>query len=444
MTPPDLLAGRYEVLRPLGQGAFARTVLAEDRQLGRPVALKILLPRGAADLKHFELFEREAAVLRELRHPGVPAVHATFRAPWEGRDAAVLVMEYIDGTPLAEWIADRRHLDPDGVLHLFDHLLGVLEYLHSRVPPVLHRDIKPANLIVRPDGTAALVDFGAVRNVFRGPDEGGSTVVGTYGYMPYEQYMGQASPASDLYALGATFLHLVTGRAPPEFMSAAGRLEVPAALPGGERFRAVLARLLAPAAGDRFQSAREVRAALLGGGPAAAKGTAAVARRPELSGAILHDPPDLPPAPRPLDGLTRAAYRRAAFSFWAVADTSAKPDDSGSLFDYLLFGFFCLITAGVYPALTLSVWSARRRRLRPFFRDGVPAVARLLGRGEDDSIGFGNKLARLRYEFEADGRLVRGSDQALPTVAERFEPGDPVPILYLPDRGYDSVVVAGW
>src|SRR6185503_314055 len=119
-------------------------------------------------------------------------------------------------------------------------LLGVLDYLHSRVPPVLHRDIKPANLIVRPDGSIARVDFGAVRNVFRSPDEDGSTVVGTHGYMPYEQYMGQASPASDLYALGATLLHLITGRGPSEFATRDGAVEVPADLPGGPVLRNVV------------------------------------------------------------------------------------------------------------------------------------------------------------------------------------------------------------
>lgn len=75
----------------------------------------------------------------------------------------------------------------------------MLEYLHERVPPVLHRDIKPANIIVRTNGSPVLVDFGSVRQVFLSADESGSTVAGTYGYMPYVQYMGQASPASDLF-----------------------------------------------------------------------------------------------------------------------------------------------------------------------------------------------------------------------------------------------------
>jgi serine/threonine protein kinase len=172
-------------------------------------------------------------------------------------------MEFIDGTSLAEVIAERRHLSEDELLGVFVEMLGILDYLHSCVPPVLHRDIKPANIILRPGGVPALVDFGAVRNVFRTADESGSTVAGTYGYMPYEQYMGQATPASDLYALGATFLHLITGRPPPEFIAGEGRIEVPASLPGDPLLREILVRLLRPSPADRFGDAGEVRRILL-------------------------------------------------------------------------------------------------------------------------------------------------------------------------------------
>jgi serine/threonine protein kinase len=196
-----IIAERYEVVRPLGRGSFAETLLARELDADRLVAIKVLHPRAAQQWKAFDLFEREANVLRNLRHHGIPSVHEVFHAPWEGAaNAGFLVMEYIEGQSLAERISVRSHFGTDEVLHLFVELLGVLDYLHTRVPPVLHRDIKPANIIVRPDGSPTLVDFGAVRTVFRDPDDGGSTVVGSYGYAPYEQFMGQASPASDLYA----------------------------------------------------------------------------------------------------------------------------------------------------------------------------------------------------------------------------------------------------
>jgi hypothetical protein len=452
VTEPILVADRYEVLRPLGRGSFAHTLLARDLQLGREVALKVLRDRSGADFKAYELFEREAAVLRDLRHPGVPAIHSTLRAMWDGREAAVLVMEYIEGSSLAEVIAERRHLELEDVLHLFDELLGVLDYLHSRVPPVLHRDIKPANLVLRPGGSAVLVDFGAVRNIFRAPDDDGSTVVGTYGYMPYEQYMGQASPASDLYALGATFLHLVTGRPPPEFMTTAGRLEVPPSLPVGEPLRGILSRMLSPAQADRFQSAREARAALLGGvrGGEAAPAhpgwavMAAAAADPAGAGPLMLREPDEPlaleDAPRALRGANAALLRRLTHSPWQLMNTQARGQGEFGVMDALLLAFFSVLTAGILPAIFFGQYFTRRRRYRRFVVDGVQGWARILDM-EDEKIGFDEKLTRVRYEFEVGGKRRKGSDQVLPAVAERWEIGDPIQILYLP-RDYDSVILS--
>ena len=441
MSDPVLVAERYEVIRPLGRGSFAHTLLARDIRLGRQVALKVLHSRGVTDLKAYELFEREAAVLRDLRHPGVPAIHASFRAQWEGADAAFLVMEYIEGSSLAELISDRRHLEHAEVMNLFVELLGILDYLHSRVPPVLHRDIKPANLIVRPEGGPVLVDFGAVRNVFRSPDEDGSTVVGTYGYMPYEQYMGQASPASDLYALGATFLHLVTGRPPPEFMTTAGRLEIPPALPCGEPLRGLLVRMLAPAQADRFQSARAVRSALLqssavGPPPPSEAGpsTDLVARTPPL-------PVELGPVPRRLTGDNARLLRAVSYSPWQLMNTQARGREAPGIVDLVILTFFSLVTAGILPAIFFSMYFSRRKRYKRFVRYGLPAVARVLDK-QDEKIGFEEKLTRVRYEFEVDGRRRRGSDQVLPAIGEHWDPGDLIQILYLPDRDFDSVIIS--
>src|SRR5687768_16890308 len=137
-----VVAGRYEVVRQLGHGAFGRTFLARDREGGRDVALKLLDARGTAGFKAYELFEREADVLRSLRHHGIPAVHDRFRDAWEGAPAEFLVMEYVEGISLARMIEERRPLDPAEVVDLFVELLGVLDYLHGRVPPILHRDIR--------------------------------------------------------------------------------------------------------------------------------------------------------------------------------------------------------------------------------------------------------------------------------------------------------------
>jgi hypothetical protein len=440
---PVLVAGRYQVIRPLGRGTFARTLLARDVRLDRQVALKVLHPRGGDDLKAYELFEREAAVLRELRHPGVPAIHTTLRADYEGAEAAFLVMEYIEGSSLAELISDRRHLEPTQVIHLFDELLGILDYLHSRVPPVLHRDIKPANLIVRPDGSPVLVDFGAVRNVFRSPDDGGSTVVGTYGYMPYEQYMGQASPSSDLYAVGATFLHLLTGRSPPDFMGTSGRLEVPATIPCGEALRGVLIRLLAPAQSERYQSAREARAALLSGGTGAAPAPAAIIAPPvgtALAPRVPMVPIELGPVPRRLEGRVDEVYRKVRYSPWELMNTSIRGSNEYGVLDVLFLVFFSVITVGILPAVFWSIYSTRKRRVKSFMIHGLPAVGRVLDMSNEKT-AFDEKLTKVRYEFEAEGHLRRGSDQVLPAIAERWERGDPIQVLYRPERDFDSIII---
>lgn len=436
-----LIADRYEILRPLGRGTFAHTLLARDVQLGRQVTLKVLKAR-TNDLKAYDLFEREATVLRELKHPGVPKIHTTLRAPWEGADAAFLVMEYVEGSSLAELISDRRHLEMDEVNRLFLELLDVLDYLHSRVPPVLHRDIKPANLVVRTDGSPVLVDFGAVRNVFRAPDDDGSTVVGTYGYMPYEQYMGQASPASDLYALGATFLHLLTGRPPPEFMTTAGRLEVPANLPCGEPMRGVLVRLLSPAQADRFQSARDVKGAMFGQSLAVVPvGPAPMPAESEVGFArpTRADPIELGPAPRTREE-TAELLNTVAYTPWELMDTTSRGGDRGAT-DVIFFLFFSVLTVGILPAVFWGMARARRRRLKPFFIDGLQATARVRDMVTEKT-AFDEKITRVRYEFEVDGRRHRGSDQVLPAIAERWDPGDPIQILYLPERDCDSVIIS--
>ena len=431
------LAGRYDLVRELGHGSFGRTFLARDRTSDRPVAIKVLDRLGGADWKAHELFEREASVLRSLRHHGVPEVHELSRDVWEGAPAAFLVMEYVEGVSLGQMIDEHRQFEPADVVHTFLELLGILDYLHGRVPPVLHRDIKPSNIIVRPDGSPALVDFGSVRRVFLGAEEAGSTVAGTYGYMPYEQYMGQASPASDLYALGATFLHLLTGRAPREFMTAEGRIEVPDPLPGDPRLTPILARMLRTSPAERFASARDVRHALLAPAPAVPTVSSDVPLRASAVPAVAA----LGPAPRTLEGPAAELLDRVAPTAWELMDTSAKPSNQVGVVDVLSLVVFSIVTAGVLPLMFFSMARARRRRLRHFLREGAPGLAEVLSIRMEPT-AFAQELARVTYQFEADGLLHRDTDQALPAIADRWQPGDRVQILYLPHEGYDSVIVS--
>jgi serine/threonine protein kinase len=444
-----LVGGRYEIVRTLGQGAFGHTFLARDRHEDRNVALKVLDTRSKPDHKSYELFKREAEVLRAVRHHGIPEVYDAFQDAWYGAPAAFLVMEYIEGTSLAQIIDEKRPLEGADVVHLFLELLGILDYLHNRVPPILHRDIKPSNILLRPNGFPALVDFGSVRRVFLSPEESGSTVAGTYGYMPYEQYMGQASPASDLFATAATFLHLLTHRPPREFMNDEGRIKVPDVLPGEPRLRGVIERLLRPSPAERFANARDVRNALVGttavapasqgAMPITLSRTAMEASTAEVFDALQA----LPPAPRKLSGDTKQLMKWAtpgALRLMYASEKESAADDWG-LIDAVMLAFFSTITAGVLPITYISLANSRRRRMKRFFTNGIPGVGEFL-KMEIQKLPFDEKIARVTYQFEADGKLYRDSDQVLPGIADRWQPGDRLPILYLPDHAYDSVIVA--
>jgi len=220
----SLKDGRYSLLGLLGQGAQGQTYDAVDRREGRPVAIKRFDIRTAKTWKEAELAERETRTLQALSHPSLPRYVDHF----EENGALYLVMDKIEGESLAALRKRGVVFSRDDVDRLFRDASEILGYLHGRAPPVIHRDLKPSNVIRRPDGSFAFVDFGAVRDKLR--PEGGSTVVGTFGYMAPEQFQGRAMPASDVYAIAATALSMLTGKEPEELPHRGLALDVRAAL----------------------------------------------------------------------------------------------------------------------------------------------------------------------------------------------------------------------
>jgi Protein kinase domain len=202
--------GRFVVLGHLGRGSQGETFDAMDTLERRAVAIKRFDVRGAHAWKDVELAEREARVLRSLSHPKLPGYIDHF----ESDGALYLVMEKIEGESLASLHARGVALNEQDIVRLLTDASDVLDYLRGRAPPVIHRDLKPGNVIRRPNGSFAFVDFGAVRDKLR--PRGGSTVVGTFGYMAPEQFQGRALPASDVYAIGATAIAMLTGREPED------------------------------------------------------------------------------------------------------------------------------------------------------------------------------------------------------------------------------------
>lgn len=249
------LPERFVGAKLLGAGSQAVTVAARDERTGHEVAIKVLELSRVRDWSAFERFDRECAVLESLDHPGVPRVVTHIRDDERGR--YLLVMERVPGRSLAEDLAEGRRRTEAGLLDLLEQLLDVLEYLHGLHPPVIHRDIKPGNVIVRPDGRAVLVDFGGVAKVFR--PRGASTVVGTFGYMAPEQLYGQATPGTDLYALGATIAALAAGEDAERLPRRGLEVDLREAIHPG-RLCTVLEAMLRADPNDRPRTVAEVRA----------------------------------------------------------------------------------------------------------------------------------------------------------------------------------------
>ena len=274
----------YELGETLGQGAFGRTVAATHKASGRDVAVKILRLSGLPDWKPVELLEREAKVLRSLVHPGIPAFVEAFEdhgdaADETGERAEVqlcIVTERVAGETLAAKLARGDRWTTAQAERLTRELLETLAYLHELSPPVVHRDVTPANVMIDEGGRAMLVDFGAVRSLSHQPGQA-QTVLGTPGYMAPEQAMGEATPASDLYGLGATLAHVLTHQHPSQLPREGLRISVEGLLGDAGATARVLPGLLAPEASQRFASARAALAVLDGAAqPPSTPGAAAL------------------------------------------------------------------------------------------------------------------------------------------------------------------------
>lgn len=257
---------RYQLKEKLGQDASRQTWLAIDlaSHPQEHVIVKLLALNPEMHLHECKLFEREAQVLQNLDHSRIPKYRNYFvldnqpgsRFSWFG-----LVQSYIPGTSLQQLLDEGKRFSEAEVEKIVVEVLNILVYLHERNPPVIHRDIKPSNLIWGEDGRVYLVDFGAVQD--QAVLEGATfTVVGTYGYVPMEQFGGRAVPASDLYALGATLIHLLTGVTPADLPQHDARIQFADRVTLDRGFVNWIGKLTEPSLSERLNTARQALEAL--------------------------------------------------------------------------------------------------------------------------------------------------------------------------------------
>jgi hypothetical protein len=441
---PRLIADRYEVVRVLGEGSSARTLLCADLQEDRRVAVKELHFAHLGDWKYLELFEREAKMLSLLEHPGIPRIFDYFEG--EGGSATFyIVQEFIEGPSLQQRMESGPMLGQNEICELALGLLDVLDYLHGRAPPVIHRDIKPSNVLLRSDGRPALIDFGGVNVGWQLPGAAGTTVVGTFGYMPPEQFVGQSGPRSDLYSLGATLLHLVTGRPPSDFPFDAGRIEVPANLPIDASLGRLIEALLRPAPRDRPRTAEAARLMLadtrretstsLAAPRVMAPAPPATAPRYSLMGAggeprfvNMGEPPRDP------DGRFRDVYRNLMHPLFPARRAWSAAEHVIWLG---LAGTAAIATVGGVPALYGWGLRKRLRKYDDLFRHGLFALGTIRSTAAQGALFY----ATIKYEFEAGGIHYVGYAQYAREMTRYWSAADTVAVLYAPEDPSRSCIV---
>ena len=212
----SLLDGKYKILNKIGQGGMSIVYLAMNEKANKQWAIKEMRKEKN---KNYEIMKQslitETNLLKELKHPYLPSIADII----ESDDTIIIVMDYVEGRPLSDILTEEGTIEEDKVADYAIQLCDVLDYLHSQNPPIIYRDLKPANIMLRPDGKITLIDFGTARK-YNYDSVSDTTCLGTIGYAAPEQFAGetlrQTDARTDIYNLGATMYHLLTGVNPSE------------------------------------------------------------------------------------------------------------------------------------------------------------------------------------------------------------------------------------
>ena len=208
----SLIDGKYKILNEVGHGGMSVVYLAMNERANKQWAIKEVRKDG---MQSFEVVKQnlvaETDLLKKLNHPHLPSIIDVIDCD----DTFLIVMDYIEGNPLSKALETSGAQNQDDVIEWAKQLCDVLGYLHSRKPPIIYRDMKPSNVMLKPDGNVMLIDFGTARE-FKYSSVADTTCLGTQGYAAPEQFggHGQTDARTDIYCLGATMYHLVTGHNP--------------------------------------------------------------------------------------------------------------------------------------------------------------------------------------------------------------------------------------
>ena len=255
----SLVDGKYKILNKVGQGGMSVVYLAMNEKANKQWAVKEVRKDG---IKDFEVIKQglvaETDILKKLSHPNLPSIIDVI----DTDDSFIIIMDYIQGNSLNKALEEYGAQPQEYVIDWAKQLCDVLGYLHTRTPAIIYRDMKPANVMLKPDGNVTLIDFGTARE-FKEKNLADTTCLGTVGYAAPEQFggMGQTDARTDIYCLGATLYHLVTGMNPcePPYEIKPIR-EINPSLSGG--LERIILKCTQRDPNDRYQSAAELMYAL--------------------------------------------------------------------------------------------------------------------------------------------------------------------------------------
>ena len=248
-----VIDGKYEILREIGRGGMSVVYLAMDTHLNKQWAVKEIRKKGSG--KNDEIVVNsllaEANMMKRLDHPALPRIVDII----DNGITIYVVMDYIEGESLDKILNEYGSQPEDKVIEWAMQIADALSYLHSQKPPIIYRDMKPANVMLKPEGNIKIIDFGIARE-YKEQNLADTTVLGTKGYAPPEQYSGQTDPRSDIFALGMTMHHLLTGVDPRNGEAYAPVRQWNPEL--SEGIEIIIDKCVQPAAENRYQNCADL------------------------------------------------------------------------------------------------------------------------------------------------------------------------------------------
>lgn len=248
-----VIDGKYEILREIGRGGMSVVYLAMDTHLNKQWAVKEIRKKGSG--KNDEIVVNsllaEANMMKRLDHPALPRIVDII----DNGITIYVVMDYIEGESLDKILAEYGAQPEEKVIAWAMQIADALSYLHGQKPPIIYRDMKPANVMLKPEGNIKIIDFGIARE-YKEQNLADTTVLGTKGYAPPEQYSGQTDPRSDIFALGMTMHHLLTGVDPRNGEPYAPVRQWNPEI--SEGLEAIIDKCVQPAAENRYQNCADL------------------------------------------------------------------------------------------------------------------------------------------------------------------------------------------